>query len=55
MSDLLIRPYAPADIAAVAEIYAHYVRETVITFETEPTRYTVSAVAATPRAGSAYP
>jgi len=35
MTDLLIRPYTPADIAAVAEIYAHYVRETVITFETE--------------------
>ena len=35
MSDLLIRPYSPADIDAVAEIYGHYVRETVITFETE--------------------
>ncbi len=35
MSDLIIRPYSPADIAAVTRIYGHYVRETVITFETE--------------------
>jgi L-amino acid N-acyltransferase YncA len=35
MSDLIIRPYAQADIPAVAQIYGHYVRETVITFETE--------------------
>ena len=34
MSDLIIRPYSPADIAAVTRIYGHYVRETVITFET---------------------
>ena len=34
MSDLVIRPYAPADIPAVTRIYGHYVRETVITFET---------------------
>ncbi|MEO6396203.1 MAG: N-acetyltransferase family protein [Devosia sp.] len=35
MPDLLIRPYAPPDIEAITRIYAHYVRETVITFETE--------------------
>ena len=35
MSDLTIRAYTPADIAAVTRIYGHYVRETVITFETE--------------------
>jgi phosphinothricin acetyltransferase len=35
MSDLVIRPYTPADIPAVTRIYAHYVRDTVITFETE--------------------
>lgn len=35
MSDLVIRAYRPQDIPAVARIYGHYVRETVITFETE--------------------
>ncbi|MEP7241506.1 MAG: N-acetyltransferase family protein [Devosia sp.] len=35
MSDLLIRPFVPADIAAATRIYAHYVRDTVITFETK--------------------
>ncbi len=35
MSDLVIRPYHPDDIPAVTRIYGHYVRETVITFETE--------------------
>lgn len=35
MSELVIRPYAPADIPAVTRIYGHYVRDTVITFETE--------------------
>lgn len=35
MSDLTIRAYDPADIPAVTRIYGHYVRETVITFETE--------------------
>ena len=34
MSDLVIRPYRPDDIPAVTKIYDHYVRETVITFET---------------------
>ena len=34
MSDLVIRPYRPDDIPAVTRIYGHYVRETVITFET---------------------
>lgn len=36
MSDLVIRPFRPEDIGAVTAIYAHYVRETVITFELEP-------------------
>jgi phosphinothricin acetyltransferase len=36
MSDLVIRPYRPDDSAAVTRIYAHYVRDTVITFETVP-------------------
>ena len=35
MSDLVIRPFRSDDIGAVTAIYAHYVRETVITFETE--------------------
>ena len=35
MSDLVIRPYTPADVPAVTRIYGHYVRDTVITFETE--------------------
>ena len=35
MSDLTIRAYSPADIPAITRIYGHYVRETVITFETE--------------------
>ena len=35
MSDLVIRPYRPEDIPAVTKIYCHYVRDTVITFETE--------------------
>ena len=35
MSDLVIRPYSAADIPAVTRIYCHYVRDTVITFETE--------------------
>jgi L-amino acid N-acyltransferase YncA len=35
MSDLVIRSYSPADIPAVTRIYGHYVRDTVITFETE--------------------
>jgi phosphinothricin acetyltransferase len=35
MSDLLIRAFTPADLPAITRIYGHYVRETVITFETE--------------------
>jgi phosphinothricin acetyltransferase len=35
MSELVIRPYSPADIPAVTRIYGHYVRDTVITFETQ--------------------
>jgi len=35
MSDLIIRDYRPEDIPAVTRIYGHYVRDTVITFETE--------------------
>ncbi len=33
--ELIIRPYQPADIGTLTRIYAHYVRDTVITFETE--------------------
>jgi L-amino acid N-acyltransferase YncA len=33
---LVIAPAAPADLPRVAEIFAHYVRSSVITFETEP-------------------
>lgn len=36
MPDLVIRDFRPDDIGAVTAIYAHYVRETVITFELEP-------------------
>ncbi len=32
----MIRACAPADAAAIAEIYNHYVRETVVTFEETP-------------------
>lgn len=32
----MIRPATPADAAAIATIYNHYVRETVVTFEEEP-------------------
>ena len=32
----MIRPAIPADAAAIAAIYNHYVRETVVTFEEEP-------------------
>lgn len=35
MSELNIRPFAWSDVPAIAAIYAHYVGETVITFETE--------------------
>ena len=33
---MLIRRAIPADASAVAEIYAHYVRHTAVTFATEP-------------------
>lgn len=34
--ELIIRPAREADAAAIAEIYAPYVRDTAISFETEP-------------------
>ncbi|GAA2325993.1 N-acetyltransferase family protein [Dactylosporangium salmoneum] len=34
--NLLVRPAAPGDLAAVADIYAHYVTGTVATFEQHP-------------------
>ncbi|MFD0689808.1 GNAT family N-acetyltransferase [Actinomadura fibrosa] len=34
--EAIIRPAVPADLAAVAEIFAHYVTGTVITFEQSP-------------------
>ncbi len=36
MSEVLIRAFSPADVPALTRIYAHYVGETVITFETVP-------------------
>ena len=35
MSDALIRPAGVADADAIARIYNHYIRETVVTFEEE--------------------
>jgi phosphinothricin acetyltransferase len=35
MPELSIRSFAWSDVPAIAAIYAHYVRETVITFETD--------------------
>lgn len=35
-ADALLRPAVPADLKAVAEIYAHYVERTVITFDEQP-------------------
>ncbi|HTR64252.1 MAG TPA: GNAT family N-acetyltransferase [Terriglobales bacterium] len=32
----LIRPAGTADVAAIVEIYAHYVRNSTVTFETDP-------------------
>lgn len=34
-TNLVLRPFRWADVPAIAEIYAHYVTDTVITFETE--------------------
>ncbi|MET8622451.1 N-acetyltransferase family protein [Kitasatospora sp. NPDC004669] len=34
--DAVIRPAVPADLGAVAEIYGHYVRDTVATFDETP-------------------
>jgi phosphinothricin acetyltransferase len=33
VSDLVFRPFSWGDIPAITEIYAHYVRETVVTFD----------------------
>ncbi len=33
---LLVRPCKPADVARICEIYNHFVRETVVTFEEQP-------------------
>ena len=35
MSDIAIRPALPADAGALARIYNHYVKETIVTFEEE--------------------
>lgn len=32
----MIRPVKPADFAAMAEIYNHYIQHTIVTFEMEP-------------------
>lgn len=36
VTEAVIRPVVPADLDTVAEIYTHYVRHTVITFEETP-------------------
>jgi len=36
LPEIAIRPFAWSDVPALTAIYAHYVRETVITFELEP-------------------
>ena len=43
MSDVSIRPFAWRDIPAIADIYRHYVEDTVITFETEAPSESVMA------------
>lgn len=35
-ADLIIRPSRDGDIQSIAEIYAHYVRHEIVTFESEP-------------------
>ncbi|WP_432095510.1 N-acetyltransferase family protein [Streptomyces sp. bgisy100] len=35
-ADVQVRPGTEGDLAALTDIYNHYVRETVITFDTEP-------------------
>ncbi|WP_323014395.1 GNAT family N-acetyltransferase [Devosia sp.] len=35
MTDFLLRPFGWADVPALTAIYAHYVRNTAITFDTE--------------------
>lgn len=55
MSDLVIRPYRPEDIPAVTRIYGHYVRETVITFETEEPDETEMANRFSTIAGKGHP
>ncbi len=35
-SDLLVRPAVAADLGAVADIYAHYATETLVTFDEKP-------------------
>ncbi|MFC8505723.1 GNAT family N-acetyltransferase [Streptomyces sp. NPDC057411] len=35
-TDTQVRPAAEGDLAALTELYNHYVRETAITFDTEP-------------------
>ncbi|WP_239136940.1 GNAT family N-acetyltransferase [Sphaerisporangium rufum] len=40
LPDAVIRPASPADLKDVAEIYTHYVLETVITFDQTPPGHT---------------
>lgn len=42
-ADLILRPFSWRDVPAITEIYAHYVRETVITFDTEVPRESAMA------------
>ena len=55
MSDLVIRPYRPDDIPAVTKIYGHYVRETVITFETSEPNETEMTTRFATIAGKGHP
>jgi phosphinothricin acetyltransferase len=52
---LAIRPFAPDDADAVAEIFAHYVRTTVISFETEPRSAAAWRAVAADLAGAGWP
>jgi L-amino acid N-acyltransferase YncA len=55
MSDLVMRPYRPDDIPAVTRIYGHYVRETVITFETSEPDETEMATRFSTISGKGHP
>jgi phosphinothricin acetyltransferase len=35
-TDIILRPYSPEDVAQITKIYAHYVKNTIISFDLEP-------------------